>query len=143
MRILLDTNVISEIRHPKGSSAVKQRIAAIHPDSLFLSAIVFAELTKGVLRLPKGARRKELLVWLSRLESVYGDRILPFDRETARLWGMIAAENEAKGLSTNVSDGQIAATAIQNGLVLTTRNTRHFETTGAQLWNPWESDVPG
>lgn len=143
MRALLDTNVISEIRHPKGKAEVKRRIAAIDPDALFISAVIFAELTKGVLRLPKGVKRKGLLAWLGRLESVYDDRILAFDRETARLWGRIAAENEAKGLSLHVSDGQIAATAIQHGLVVTTRNTRHFEATGAQLWNPWESDVPG
>ncbi len=128
MRVLLHTSVISEIRHPKGNAEVKRRIA---------------ELTKGVLRLPKDAKRKGLLAWLGRLESVYDDRILAFDRETARHWGRIAAENEAKGLSLHVSDGQIAATAIQHGLVVTTRNTRHFEATGAQLRNPWESDVPG
>jgi predicted nucleic acid-binding protein len=110
MRVLLDTDVISEIRHPKGDEAVKHRIAAIHPDALFVSAVVFAELTKGVLRLPKGRKRNELLGWLGRLESVYGDHILAFDRETARVWGKIVAENEAKGLSVHVSDGQIAAT---------------------------------
>lgn len=121
---------------------LKRRIAGIEADSLFVSAIVFTELTKGVVRLPKGAKRKSLLAWLKRFESIYGDRILPFDRETARLWGKIAAESEAQGNSIHVSDGQIAATAIQYGLVLATRNVRHFAITGAQLWNPWKGDFP-
>jgi predicted nucleic acid-binding protein len=142
MSFLLDTNVVSEIRHPEGSDAVKRRVRTIAPDSLFLSVIVFAELTKGVLRLPKGARKQELLAWLGRLESVYGDRILPFDREAGRLWGKLAAESEARGTRLGVSDGQIAATAIQHGMILVTRNRKHFESTGAQLWNPWESDWP-
>lgn len=142
MRFLLDTNVVSEIRHPEGSEAVKRRIRMIAPEALFLSVIVFAELTKGVLRLPQGARRRELLDWLGRLESVYRDRILPFDQEGGRLWGKLAAESEAKGVQLGVSDGKIAATAIQHGMILTTRNGKHFESTGAQLWSPWESDWP-
>ncbi len=73
MRVLLDTNVISEIRHPNGNEFVKHRIAAVHADVLFVSAVVFAELTKGVLRLPKGRKRKELLLWLKRFESDFGD----------------------------------------------------------------------
>lgn len=142
MRFLLDTNIVSEIRLPRGSEAVKRRISLIAPDSIFLSSIVFAELTKGVLRLPKGARKRDLLAWLGRLESVYGDRILPFDREGGRLWGKLAADSEGRGIRLGVLDGQIAATAIQHGMVLATRNLKHFEATGAQFWSPWESDWP-
>ncbi|CDZ79060.1 hypothetical protein BN59_03376 [Legionella massiliensis] len=35
-------------------------------------------------------------------------------------------------------DGLIAATALVHGLVVVTRNTKNFEDTGAELYNPWE-----
>jgi predicted nucleic acid-binding protein len=141
MRWLLDTNVISEIRHPQGDREVKRRISALPSESLFISAIVLGELVKGVQRLPEGERKGELLRWLVSLETDYGDRIVPFDRESARVWGELAAGIEARGLSIGMADGQIAATAIQNRMVLVSRNTRHFDLPELRLWNPWERDA--
>lgn len=142
MRFLLDTNLISEVRHPKGDEAVKNRLARLDPEVIFISSIVFAELTKGVLRLPNGKKKRELANWLARLEAVYGDRILPFDRETARVCGKLIADCESKGIRVGLSNAQIAATGIQHGLVVVTRNVKDFAATGAQLWNIWESDWP-
>lgn len=142
MRFLLDTTVISEVRHSKGDDAVKKRFARLDPDVIFISSVVFAELTKGVLRLPGGKKKRELVNWLARLETIYGDRILPFDRETARVCGKLIADSESNGIRVGVSDAQIAATGIQHGLVVVTRNVKDFASTGAQLWNIWESDWP-
>lgn len=141
MRWLLDTNVISEIRHPQGDREVKRRISTLPSESLLTSAIVFGELVKGVRRMPEGERKGELLRWLLKLETDYGDRILPFDRETARIWGELVAGSEARGHSIGMADGQIAATAIQNKAILVSRNTRHFDMHELRLWNPWERDA--
>jgi predicted nucleic acid-binding protein len=141
MKWLLDTNVISEIRHLQGDREVKRRISALPSESLFISAIVFGELVKGVGRLPEGERKAALLGWLVNLETDYGDRIVPFDRESARIWGELTAGIEARGLSVGMADAQIAATAIQHRMVLVSRNTRHFDLPGLRLWNPWERDA--
>jgi hypothetical protein len=140
MRWLLDTNVISEIRHPQGDREVKRRIATLPSEALYISAIVFGELVKGVRRLPAGERKSELIRWLHKLESDFGDRILPFDRESAKSWGDLVAGSESRGLSIGVADGQIAATAMQNGMVFVTRNLRQFDFVELRLWNPWDSD---
>ena len=142
MRWLLDTNVISEIRHPQGDVVVKRRFAALPAEALFIGAVVFGELVKGVSRLAECERKRNLTLWLAKLESVYGDRILPFNRETARIWGGVVAESEASGISLGMADGQIAATAIQNGLILVTRNVRHFEIPNLRIWNPWDEETP-
>lgn len=142
MRWLLDTCVISEIRHPQGDVNVKSRISALPSEALFISAIVFGELVRGVRRLPDGARKSELLRWLSKLETDFGTRILPFDRGAAKRWGDLVAASESRGLSIGQADGQIAATAIQNGMVFVTRNVRQFDFPELQIWNPWEGDAP-
>ncbi len=142
MRYLLDTNVISEIRHPEGNLEVKRRIAELDPENLFTSAIVFAELNKEVLRLPKGKRKTGLISWLNRFEIEFGGRILAFDRESARIWGGLVAEGEDMGRQIGASDGQIAATGIQHGLIVVTRNVRHFANTGVRLWNVWDDSSP-
>jgi toxin FitB len=142
VRYLVDTNVISEVRHPTGNPRVKQRFALLKAGSLFCSSVVFGELTRGVAKLPAGKRRRELESWLTQFETRFANRILPFDHETARLWGRLSAECEAKGVLLGMADAQIAATAIQHGLILITRNARHFETTGARVWNIWEDEHP-
>jgi len=142
MRFLIDTNVIFAVRHPKGNAAVKVRFSRLAPEHIFISAVVFAELTKGTLRLPNGKKKRDLIDWLARLESDHGDRILPFDRETARVCGRLVADCESKGIQVGFSDAQIAATGIQRGLVVVTRNVNDFASTGAQLWNIWQSDWP-
>ncbi|HQW30587.1 MAG: hypothetical protein KA152_14510 [Verrucomicrobiales bacterium] len=109
---------------------------------LFISALVLAELTRGVLRLPKGKKKRDLVSWLARLESVFGERILPFELEAARVWGAMIARCEAKRIRPGVSNAQIAATGIRRGLVVVTRSVIDFAPTGARHWKVRESDGP-
>jgi predicted nucleic acid-binding protein len=38
-----------------------------------------------------------------------------------------------------MADGLIAATALEHGLTLVTRNVRDFSELGITLFNPWEA----
>ena len=138
MKFLFDTNVISEVRHPKGDSKVKERFAEIPQSDLYTSSVVFAELTKGIWSLAKGRRRDSLLEWLDQFEKQFGDRILPFDQSTAKIHGKMVAEALSKGIQIGSSDGQIAASAIKYNLTVITRNERDFKHTGAKIWNIWK-----
>ncbi|MFC5860742.1 type II toxin-antitoxin system VapC family toxin [Acidicapsa dinghuensis] len=139
MRALLDTCVLSELNRKGGSSQVRTAVDALEDEDLYISAITVGELTKGVLRLPPGKRRSELTTWLLALRQHYSGRILAVDEDTAELWGEIAAHAEARGKIIPALDGLIAATAMQHGLHILTRNTDDFLATGAMLSNPWES----
>ena len=86
---VLDTNVISELRHGKTNQSLEVRAwASDKPVShLFISAISILELEKGVLALerrtpPQGSA---LRVWLNRVKASFADRILPFSGTTATL----------------------------------------------------------
>ena len=137
MRTLIDTCVLSELRRPAGSSRVAASFAALADDEVFLSVLTIGELRKGIDRLRAGKKKRGLEQWLRQLVAAASDRILPINLETAVLWGELAAKLEKIGRPLPAIDCLIAATAIQHGLHLMTRNVADFEPTGVLLVNPW------
>jgi toxin FitB len=135
---LVDTDVISEAR--KGNKAnVGVRAffsdAARDNTALYLSVITLGGLRQGVEKIrhrgdkPQAARLER---WLNKIMSDYADAILPFDQETAQVWGRLRVPNPENPL-----DKQIAATALIYGLIVVTRNSAHYDRTGVQLVNPF------
>jgi predicted nucleic acid-binding protein len=139
VRVLLDTCVVSELRLPKPDPGVARAIRGLDSDDLFVSAISIGKIVKGVALLPDGQKKRLLQSWLRALERHYGDRLLPIDLETCRMWGELAASAQKGGCTIPASDGLIAATARRHSLYIMTRNTADFEPSGVPLLNPWES----
>jgi len=135
MPFLLDTMVISEIRRKNRSKKVVEWIASVPADGFFLSAVTIGEIENGIIR----QRRvnpdfsSELSIWLGSLLQHYGDRVLPFSTNVARRWGRLCGE-----LGRADADMMIAATALEHGLIVSTRNVSHFEPTGVSIINPFE-----
>jgi predicted nucleic acid-binding protein len=138
VKVLLDTCTLSELRLPKPDAGVASAIRDLDSDDLFVSAISIGEIVKGVALLADGQKKRLLQSWLQTLERHYGDRLLPIDLETCRMWGELTAAAQKAGRTIPVSDGLIAATARRHGLYIMTRNTGDFEPTGVPLLNPWE-----
>lgn len=137
MKLLLDTCVLSEMRHPQGSPAVKQAILRRSDADLFLSVLTLGEIQKGIALHHDPQKKRRLAAWLDGLMHQFSDRILPLDPEIACLWGQIDAAARQKKLILPAIDGLIAATAIHHGLAVATRNSAHFELAGARVFNPW------
>jgi predicted nucleic acid-binding protein len=77
--------------------------------------------------------RSNSLDWLDLTLRAYGERILPLTVGSARRWGRLAAQRCNKQL-----DLAIAATALEHGLIVVTRNVADFEPTGVPVLNPFD-----
>ena len=139
MKGILDTCTLAEIRRPEGSLSVKGFVAEFDDDDLFLSVISLGEIVKGISLLEAGKKKKALTSWLTQLENRFRDRILAIDHEAARIWGELTARALKNGLVVPDADGLLAATALRHGFHVVTRNTRHFQATGALIVDPWEN----
>lgn len=138
MKYLLDTCVLSEFVKTAPEPKVLAWINARDENELYVAAMTLAELRRGVARLSPSRRKTDLMAWLEQLQAGFADRILPFTRETAAYWGEMCARVEAGGRTMAAFDSIIAATAVEHGLVLVTRNDRDFTAALPVVFNPWE-----
>ena len=139
MNYLLDTCVISETARPRPDDRVMAWLDSVEEDALFVPAVAFGELRKGVERRDDGAKKIALTKWLDDCYRIYGDRIVPFDYGVADLWGRLVADLQKRGKTPPVIDSQIAATALCHGMTLVTRNVRDMTDFAVQLINPFET----
>jgi tRNA(fMet)-specific endonuclease VapC len=122
-RYLLDTNVLSEPFKRDPSPGVMRRLQE-HWEEVTTAAPVLHELLFGCYRLPHSRRRKELEEYLDSLKSSVP--VLPYDQRAAERHAAERARLSQLGKMPPFIDGQIAAIAQVQGLVLVTRNTDHF-----------------
>jgi len=73
---------------------------------------------------------------------LYGDRILAFDTGAARVAGALSDLARGQGQAPGFADVMIAATAQRHGLVILTRNLRHFEPLGVKVHDPFSALPP-
>jgi len=77
-------------------------------------------------------------VWIETdLSILFSGRILPVTRSIAERWGVLEAQRQLAGRPLHAPDGMIAATALEYGLTLVTRNMKDFDALGVALVNPW------
>lgn len=125
LRYLLDTDVISSPVAPNPSALVVRNLER-NSDSCAISAPVWHELNFGVRRLPAGKRRTALASYVADVVGA-GFQILPYDAQSAAWHASERARLERAGKSPPFVDGQIAAIASINGLILVTGNVQDYE----------------
>ena len=136
---LVDTNVVSEFVKPAPSLRVKRWFEAAAPESLFASVITFGEIRLGIEDLPEGKRRAALEQWLEQgVPEWFQDNLLSVTKAITGRWGQITVQAKRKGLTIATADGLIAATAIEHGLTLVTRDVKDFAGIAVSCFNPWE-----
>jgi predicted nucleic acid-binding protein len=137
--LLLDTNVVSELRKVRAGKAdphVAAWAQTVPAGSLFVSVIVIQELEIGTMLAERRhpAQGAILRAWLEgQVLPTFAGRILPVDMAVVRRSAMLHVPNPQP-----FRDAFIAATALVHGMTVVTRNVSDFAPTGVALLNPWD-----
>ena len=131
---LIDTVTLSELRRRQRDPMAVAWFERQRTTDLFLSVISIGEIERGIARqrTTDPGFAGALAAWLDRVLALYGERIVPFDQGTARRWGALSA-----ALGNDSADLMIAATALEHGLTVVTRNVSDFEPTGVAVLDPF------
>jgi tRNA(fMet)-specific endonuclease VapC len=124
LRFLLDTNVLSEPLRPAPNRQLLERLDR-HMGTMGLAAPTWHELRFGCERLPRSRRREQIEDYLATVVRI-DFPILPYDEEAAAWHARERARLLARGATPPFVDGQIAAIASVNDLVLVTANGADF-----------------
>ncbi|MEQ1950833.1 type II toxin-antitoxin system VapC family toxin [Mesorhizobium sp. CN2-181] len=135
---LLDTNILSELRRTRPEPKVLAFVAAQPLETLFVSAVTFAEIRFGIERLDDPVRRAELHDWLThRLRPMFTGRVLQVTEDVMLKWRVLVEEGRKARYTYSQPDLLIAATALHHGLTMVTRDTADYEKAHAPVRNPW------
>ncbi|MES2443264.1 MAG: type II toxin-antitoxin system VapC family toxin [Pseudomonadota bacterium] len=132
---LLDTQVVFELRKAKAGRTdpgLATWAAGVPAQNLFLSALTLLELGNGAARLEgrDKAAGGALRGWIDgQVMTAFEGRILAVDAAVVRRRGQLPY--------ADARDGLIAATALEHGLTLVTRNTGAFKAGRVKTFNPW------
>lgn len=139
---LLDTNVISELRRPRPDARVRHFVASQRLEDLFISTVTFAEIRFGIEAVGDVVRRAELNDWLvHKVRPMFDQRVLEVSEDVMFKWRLLVEEGRKVRYTFSQPDLFIAATALQHGLVVVTRDTADYRVTRVPALNPWNEDA--
>lgn len=133
---LLDTDTVFELRNAKSggaSPALAAWASGVQRASLFISALTLLELESGAARVERAdkAAGTALRTWLdAQVGPAFEGRILPVDAAVVR--------RRAHLTLPATRDALLAATALEHGLTLVTRDIAAFKAARVKLLNPWD-----
>jgi toxin FitB len=135
---LIDTNVLSERRKGRRADPGVTEFFRRTRNEIFVPVQVAGEIEAGIERLRQRGdhtQARALEKWYRSILAEISDHFIVFDLECAQVWGGLIGANEQHQI-----DKQIAAVALLHDLTIVTRNTRHYEGTGARVVNPFLAD---
>ena len=137
-QFLLDTNILSEPLRPVPNPRVMESLVRF--SGLTATAtVVFHEMLYGCYRLPNSRKRQGIEAYL-RQEVEAKLLLLPYDTQAAKWHASERARLVKLGKTPSYVDGQIAAIAVVNDLVLVTNNEADYaDFQGIQIEN-WFTD---
>jgi len=136
MNVLVDTNVISELkRGRKAALPVVTWFESLLPENVFTSMIVLGEIRRGIELIARRdkLRSEALEQWYAMMRERLGSRVLAVDEPVMTIWARLSVPKVLP-----VYDGLIAATALLHGLIIATRNTQDYRRAGVEVINPWQ-----
>lgn len=122
---LLDTNIISELMKQQPDKHVIARIKE-YERFCALSSTSWNELLYGINIMPAGKKRDFYFDTLvDKIQAEFD--IIQYDNHAAWIQADIRSRLRENGTPVEFDDTQIASIAVSNGMILVTRNKKHFE----------------
>ena len=103
--------------------------------NLAIDPVILGEVRFGILLLPSGKQCLDLQHWLD--EAIAHVHCVPRNAETGSRWAELLAHLRSVGRPMPIKDSLIAATALNHGFRLATRNRRDFAASGVELIDPF------
>jgi predicted nucleic acid-binding protein len=136
--LLLDTNIISELRKPQPEQRVVAFVAAQPLERLYISTVTLAEIRFGIELVADVNRRAELTDWLThKVRPMFDQRVLPVSEDVMLKWRLLVEEGRKAGHIFSQPDLIIAAIAAHYGLTVVSRDVSDFERAKVPFLNPW------
>lgn len=140
MRYLLDTCVLTDLIARTPPAPLVEWIEAQDERSLYLSVLTLGELHGGIARLEDERGRRRLHTWVETdLRDRFRGRVLGVDEAVARSWGKVLARRLGSGERMSFVEGLLAATALENDLVVVSRSASALAASGVEVVDPWKT----
>lgn len=123
---LFDTDVLSQLAKKRRPGPLMAKLARTPLASQFTSAVNAAEIYYGIFRMEGREDTQESLLEFFEGQVFPRLTILPFDKESAHVYGRLKSGLERKGRPRFEPDLQIAAIALGRRLTVVTGNVRHY-----------------
>jgi len=140
---LLDTNVLSELRRPRPEPRVIAFVAGQALEHLYVSIVTLAEIRFGIELVNEPTRRARLNDWLThKVRPMFGQRVLPVTEDVMLKWRLLVEDGRKDGHTFSQPDLIIAASALEFGLTVVSRDTTDYARAHVPVLNPWIDPAP-
>lgn len=137
MSVLVDANVLCEPTKASPDSRVVDWLRR-HEAGIVVNPIVLGEVAFGIELLKPSHKRRALERWFA--EGVGRLQCLPWEASTGLRWARLLADLRKVGQAMPIKDSLIAATALEHGLPVATRNHRDFARAGVFVIDPFAGE---
>lgn len=136
---IFDTDVLSNIVKKEPSKYLLERLKILPRNVQFTTSINIGEIYYGAAR----SMQKEKILNAFKEKVFPNIKVLPFESESAEIYGNLKAKHEKIGMTKSEPDLRIASIAIQYKMVLVTGNIEHFLKIPSLKVEDWISIKPG
>jgi tRNA(fMet)-specific endonuclease VapC len=120
---IFDTDTLSNIVKSHPSPRLLKNLKGLPIEFQYTTSINVAEIYYGAFR---SAKKEKILNAFE--ETIFPNvTVLPFNEDSARVYGQIKAKLEKRGIIKSEPDLRIASITLQHKFILVTGNVRHFK----------------